>query len=29
MLELKNVSKIYDNDTDTLNNINLTIEEGS
>lgn len=29
MLEIKNLSKVYDEETDTLNNINLTIEDGT
>lgn len=29
MLEIKNLSKIYDEETDTLNNINLTIDDGT
>lgn len=29
MLELKNISKVYDEETDTLNDINLKIEEGT
>lgn len=28
MLEIKNLSKIYDRETDTLNNINLTVKDG-
>ena len=28
MLEIKNLSKIYSRETDTLNNINLKIEDG-